>query len=152
MLKKVTLLILFIILCQSAGLIGSVFTFQALQDWYPLLNKPFFTPPSFIFGPVWIILYLLMGISLFLAWNNKKIKLNWFWTQLGLNIIWSAVFFGLQNPALGFIVIISLIFTIIKTIKVFGKHDKLASYLLYPYLAWISFATILNFSIMILNY
>lgn len=151
MLKKISFLLLFIILCEATGLIGSFFTFQSLQSWYPLLNKPFFNPPNFIFGPVWTILYLLMGISLFLVWGNKKVNLNWFWTQLGVNILWSALFFGLKSPLLGLISIVFLWYAIFRTIKVFDKFNKSASYLLYPYLAWVSFATLLNFSILILN-
>jgi len=152
MIKKTSKLLFFIIICQTAGIIGSIFTYPSLQNWYPYITKPFFTPPSFIFAPVWIILFLLMGISIYLVWENKKINLNWFWLQLGLNIMWSIIFFGLKSPALGFIVILLLWFAIFKTIKEFGKYNKLASYLLYPYLIWVSFAGILNFSIMLLNF
>ena len=152
MIKKATLLLFFIILCQAAGAIGTIFTLPALETWYPALTKPFFNPPNFIFGPVWTILFLLMGVSIFLVWENKKVNINWFWLQLGLNVLWSAIFFGLQSPFLGFITILILWYSIFMTIKEFGKYNKLASYLLYPYLIWVSFATLLNFSIMILNF
>lgn len=151
MIKKISLLLFFIILCQFAGIIGSIFTIPALESWYPALTKPFFNPPSFIFGPVWTILYLLMGVSLYMVWGNKKININWFWLQLGLNMLWSVIFFGLQSPFLGFLVILLLWYTIFRTIKEFGKYNKFASYLLFPYIIWVSFAAILNFTIMILN-
>ena len=151
MFRKLTLLLFFIILCQFAGILGSIFTIPALESWYPTLTKPFFNPPSFIFAPVWTILYLLMGISLYMAWGNKKININWFWLQLGLNILWSIIFFGLQSPFLGFFVILLLWYTIFMTIKEFRKYNKPASYLLYPYIIWVSFAALLNFAIMILN-
>ena len=151
MLKKLTLLLFFIILCQFAGLIGAIFTFPALESWYPALTKPFFNPPNIIFGPVWTLLFLLMGISIFMVWGNKKVNINWFWLQLGLNILWSVIFFGLQSPILGFLVILLLWYTIFMTIKEFGKYNKIASYLLYPYIIWVSFAGILNLSIMLLN-
>ena len=76
MIKKIILILFFIILCQAAGVIGAVFTYPALETWYPALTKPFFNPPSFIFAPVWTILYLLMGISLYMVWENKKVNIN----------------------------------------------------------------------------
>lgn len=143
--------ILAIIICEAAGLVGSLFTFNSITTWYVALNKPFFNPPSWIFAPVWTTLYLLMGASLYLVWKKKKANLNWFWTQLVLNTVWSIVFFGLRNPLLAFFVVIFLWFGIFKTIKDFGKINKTASYILYPYLAWVSFAAVLNLSIVILN-
>lgn len=144
-------LVLAVVLCEGAGVLGAVFTFAGVRDWYPLLNKPFFTPPSWVFGPVWTTLYLLMGISLFLVWGKKKLKLNWFWVQLVFNILWSGVFFGLHSPLLGLVVIFGLWVSIFQVIKVFGSVNKTASYLLYPYLLWVSFAILLNLGILILN-
>jgi translocator protein len=144
-------LIAFILLCESAGLIGSIFTFNSVNTWYPAIEKPFFTPPSFVFGPVWTTLYLLMGISLFLVWGKKKTNIKWFWTQLILNTLWSIIFFGLKNPLLAFIVIVVLWHSIYQTIVSFRKVNKTAAYLLYPYLAWVSFALLLNLSIAYLN-
>lgn len=149
--NKFVKLVLFILLCESAGVIGSFFTFQTVSIWYPTLIKPFFNPPSFIFGPVWTILYLLMGISLSLVWGKKKTNLKWFWKQLFLNVLWSIAFFGLKNPILGLLVILLLAVSIILTIKAFSRVNKTAAYLLYPYIAWVSFATILNLSIVALN-
>lgn len=149
--SKLIRLILSIALCEGAGIIGSFFTFQSVSTWYPTLIKPVFNPPAFIFGPVWTTLYLLMGVSLYLVWGKKKTKLKWFWKQLLLNVLWSVAFFGLKSPILGLLIIILLEISIILTIKSFSRVNKTATYLLYPYIAWVSFATILNLSIVILN-
>lgn len=149
--NKYLKLLFSIIVCEGAGLIGSIFTFNSVNTWYVTLNKPFFNPPPWIFAPVWTILYLLMGVSLYLVWEKKKANLNWFWAQLCLNFIWSIIFFGLKNPILAFVVIVFLWISILLTIKDFGKVNKTASYLLYPYLAWVSFAGLLNLAIVILN-
>jgi len=138
-------------LCESAGIVSSIFTFNAVATWYLTLEKPFFNPPSWIFGPVWITLYFLMGVSLFLVWGKKKSDLKWFWIQLVLNSLWSIVFFGLRSPALAFVIIILLWISIFLTIKSFMKVNKTSAYLLFPYLAWVSFATLLNLSIVVLN-
>ncbi len=139
-----------ILICQAAGILGSFFTINSVSTWYADINKPFFNPPSFVFGPVWTILYLMMGISLFLAWE-KKINLKWFFIQLVLNSLWSIIFFGLQNPLLAFIEIIFLWIAIIFTIKSFWKKARTSAYLLIPYFFWVTFASILNLSIVILN-
>ena len=144
-------LIVLILVCQGAGIIGSIFTLNSVNTWYLTLEKPFFNPPSFVFGPVWTILYLLMGVSLFLVWGKKKTDLKWFWIQLSLNTAWSIIFFGLKNPLFAFIIIILLWISILQTIRSFKKVNKTASYLLYPYLFWVSFASILNLSIVLLN-
>lgn len=149
--KDLLRLVGFIFLCQAAGLIGSIFTFNSVNTWYLTLEKPFFNPPSFVFGPVWTTLYFLMGVSLFLVWGKKKTDLKWFWIQLSLNTVWSIIFFGLKNPLFAFIIIILLWISIFQTIKSFKKVNKTASYLLYPYLFWVSFASILNLSIVLLN-
>lgn len=149
--NKFLRLLLAVVLCEGAGLVGSIFTFSSVNSWYITLNKPFFNPPAWIFGPVWTILYLMMGISLYLAWNTKKISLKWFWIQLILNSLWSILFFGLRNPPLAFLEIILLWIAILLTIKSFWKYNKMASYLLFPYLFWVSFASILNLSIVLLN-
>ena len=149
--NKALRLLSFVLLCEGAGLVGSVFTLDSLQTWYPTLVKPFFNPPGWIFGPVWTTLYLLMGISLYFVWGKKKTDLKWFWIQLMLNSIWSVAFFGFKNPIIAFIIIIFLLISIFQTIKAFAKINKASAYLLYPYLAWVSFASILNLSIVILN-
>lgn len=148
---KLPKLLLSILLCEGAGLFGSIFTLNSVTSWYPTLVKPFFNPPSWVFGPVWTILYLLMGIALYLIWGTKKKNLNWFWVQLVLNVLWSVVFFGLKSPSLGFAVIVLLWVSIFQTIGAFRKINKISAHLLWPYLAWVSFALLLNLSIIILN-
>jgi len=148
-------LLLSLALCLGAGVLGSVFTTSAIPTWYQTLNKPFFSPPNWLFAPVWTVLYVLMGISLYLVWTSKsKLKQNaltLFFIQLGLNAIWSIIFFGLQNPLFALVEIVAMWLAIFLTIKVFYKINKPASNLLIPYLVWVSFATILNLSIVILN-
>lgn len=146
-----------VFVCLAAGGIGTVFTVQSIPTWYSTLNKPVFSPPNYLFGPVWTVLYILMGISLYLVWKRGlktgKVRsaLYIFGIQLILNAIWSPIFFGLKNLLLALIVIIVMWIYILKTILVFLKIDKTAGYLLYPYLAWVSFASLLNFSVWLLN-
>ncbi len=141
----------FVLLCQTAGTIGSIFTFSAIPNWYAYLNKPFFNPPNWIFGPVWTTLYTLMGISVYLVWKKRKGIPFWFWVQLVLNALWSILFFGLQNPILAFVGVIFLWLSIFLTITSFYRIHKTAAYLLVPYLLWVTFASLLNASIALLN-
>ena len=146
-----------IALCQSAGLLGSFFTFPAISTWYATLNKPAFSPPGWLFGPVWISLYTLMGISLFLVWNTTenrppfKKALIFFFIQLIFNALWSVFFFGFRSPLAGLIEMVFLWSAIVVTIFYFIKLSRWAGMLLLPYLAWVSFAFILNFSLWVLN-
>jgi benzodiazapine receptor len=156
-LRNILKLIASIIICQFAGFIGSLFTAPAIPTWYKTLSKPSFTPPNSIFSPVWITLFVLMGISLFLVWKrnlkdrNVKIALIFFAIQLILNILWSLLFFGLKSPLLAFIEIIILWFAILLTILKFLKVSRPAGVLLLPYLLWVSFAAFLNFFLWNLN-
>lgn len=146
-------LIIALLLPQLAGFIGSLFTSPKISTWYSSIIKPSFNPPSWVFGPVWTLLFILMGIALYLVWiekDNKK-ALTFFGIQLGLNTLWSILFFGLQNPLLALIDIFVLEAFILLTIKEFYKVSKKAAYLLIPYILWVSFAIILNFAIVILN-
>ncbi len=145
-----------IILCQLAGFLGSLFTTPAIPTWYRTFHKPFFTPPNWIFSPVWISLFILMGISLFLVWQRQdhpkvKTALIFFFVQLILNILWSAAFFGLKSSVLGLMDIVLLWIAVLFTILNFFKVSKSAGVLLIPYLLWVSFATLLNFSLWTLN-
>lgn len=155
--KNIYKLLISLAVCQLVALMGSIVTFPAIGGWYRTLNKPIFNPPNWIFGPVWTILFLLMGYSLFLVWKKgiktkkNKVAILVFFCQLGLNFLWSFFFFGLHLPLLAFFEIIVLWIAISLTIVKFWKISKPAAYLLYPYLAWVSFATILNLSIVILN-
>jgi benzodiazapine receptor len=147
-----------ILICQLAGFIGSIFTAPAIPNWYAQLKKPSFTPPSWLFAPAWITLFFLMGISLYLIWNRGlergevKTALFIFTIQLILNILWSFLFFGLKSPLLGLVDIVLLWFAILVTILSFYRISPKAAFLLIPYILWVSFATLLNFSIWQLNF
>ncbi len=155
--SNITKLIISIVICQLAGVIGSFFTMDAIPVWYDTLAKPSFNPPSSVFGPVWVFLYLLMGISLFLVWKedlkNKHVKTAFmiFMIQLVFNAAWSIVFFGMRSPVGGLIVIVILWILILITTLKFLKISKTAGMLLVPYLLWVTFAAILNYSIFTLN-
>ena len=147
---KLPKLILSMGICLLAGGVGTIFTSYAIPIWYVTLNKPGFSPPNWVFGPVWTTLYILMGISLYMVWTKRKVA-NIFWIQLFLNFLWSIIFFGWHNPLLALADIVALWVAIVLTIRSFYKINKLASYLLYPYLVWVSFATVLNLMIVLLN-
>jgi len=155
--NKILKLVVSILVCQAAGLVGSLFTSPAISSWYATIQKPSFNPPNWVFAPVWTLLFLLMGVSLYLVWSKglgdkkTKIAVFIFAFQLLLNILWSILFFGLQSPLYAFIEIIILWLAILFTIISFYKISKPAAYLLLPYILWVSFASILNFSILILN-
>ena len=144
-------------LCQLAGFLGSLATIPSIPTWYAQLNKPSFSPPNWVFSPVWISLFVLMGISLFIIWEKKpknpevRKGLIFFFVQLGLNIVWSEAFFGFHSPLAGLIVIAFLWTTILLTIQKFYKVSKIAGLLLLPYILWVSFAAILNFFLWTLN-
>jgi benzodiazapine receptor len=146
-----------IIGCELVGIMGSIFTRDTIPTWYVYINKPVFSPPNWIFGPVWTTLYCLMGISFYLIWSqgwHKKAVKNagqTFLAQLALNFLWTPLFFGLKSPLLGLITIIALWILIVLTMKKFYPLSKTAFYLLIPYLLWVSFATILNGAIWWLN-
>lgn len=155
--NKILKLIAAILVCQFAGFIGSFFTAPSVTTWYASIQKPDFTPPNWIFAPVWTTLFLLMGISLYLVWERglekKEVKLaiSIFGIQFVLNIIWSLLFFGLQNPFFAFVEIILLWIAILATIVLFYRISGKAGLLMVPYILWVSFAAFLNYSIWILN-
>lgn len=154
--KKIKLLTA-ILICQGVGFLGAFFTMPSIPTWYKSLNKPSFSPPNWIFAPVWTLLFLLMAISAYLVWNKdlKKARIREalvvFVFQLLLNFFWSIYFFGLHEPYLAFLEILALWLAILLTIMKFYKISKPASYLLIPYILWVSFAAILNLSIVLLN-
>ncbi len=147
-----------IILPLLAGLIGSFFVMPVIDLWYKELAKPSFNPPDWIFGPVWTFLYILMGIALYFVWQSdtekkkKKIAITFFAIQLGLNSLWSILFFGLRRPEAALIEIFILWLAILINLILFRKIKKFAGWLLLPYIIWVSFAAVLNFSIWQLNY
>jgi translocator protein len=150
-------LIVSIIICQCAGLIGSIFTRRSISEWYAFINKPAFNPPNWVFAPVWTCLFTLMGIAAFLVWRKGiqapgvKNALYIFLLQLTLNSLWSIIFFGCRSIGGGLVVIVCLFLVILWTIKVFLNISKPAGLLLIPYVAWVGFAFILNVAFLILN-
>ena len=155
--KNILWLFFFISLCLIFGNgLGGYFTFISVETWYQTLNKPVFNPPEWVFGPVWTALYVLMGISIWLIWKKKPSKnrtlgIRIFWLQLFFNVFWTYLFFGIQRIDLGLLEIIFLIFLICINIIYFYKIDKIASYLLIPYLFWVLYASLLTYNIWILN-
>lgn len=146
-------------ICLAVGFLSSKVTQSSITTWYPTIEKPVFNPPNWIFAPVWTLLFIMMGVSAGLIWdkitNQKELVkkgLLFFTVQLALNALWSYLFFGLHNVLLASIEIVILLLVIFETYLIFKKIDKKASYLLIPYMAWVSFATILTVSILVLNW
>jgi tryptophan-rich sensory protein len=140
------------------GLMDEPFiTTEAGGIWYTNLHKPFFNPPDWVFAPVWMTLYVMMGVSSFLIWQKDleykpvRVAMTWYIIQIILNAIWTPLFFGMQSPLLGLVDVIGLLAAIIVTIVLFFKISRLAALLLVPYLAWVSFAAVLNAAIYLLN-
>ena len=144
-----------VVICQLAGIIGSIFTMEAIPTWYATLVKPSFVPPNWLFAPVWTALYLMMGVALYLVVLKKgkavDLAVKIFGVQLSLNILWSFIFFGQRNPMLAFFEIILLWLAILLTIVKFDKVSRPAALLMVPYLLWVTFAAYLNYSIWLLN-
>ncbi len=149
-------------ICQFIGNSSFIFTTSAIPTWYATLQKPWFNPPNWLFGPAWVILYTLMGISLYLIWDKglkhhgiKKsiyiFDLQIFLAQLALNALWTFLFFGLKSPMYALIEIIFLWIAIAVTIIRFYKISKTAARILVPYLLWVTFASFLNYYVWILN-
>lgn len=151
--KKIWKLIISILLSFLASAVGSLFTAGSVSTWYTTLVKPGFNPPNWVFGPVWTILYLMIGISLYLVWIKKLNKTAFiiFIIQLFLNALWSILFFGIRSPLYAFIEIILLWIAILITIIYFYRINKISAYLLIPYILWVSFAAVLNFAVFMLN-
>lgn len=147
-----------VVLCLGVGFLTGQATQLSVKTWYTTLEKPFFTPPNWLFAPVWTLLYVMMGVAAGRIWHrglqNKKVKtaLYFFGLQLLFNGLWSMVFFGLRNPILGMLVIVILLFLILKTVQNFRRVDRLAALLLYPYLLWVGYASLLNGRIVVLNF
>ncbi|HEX8550255.1 MAG TPA: TspO/MBR family protein [Abditibacteriaceae bacterium] len=143
--------------CLGAAAISSLWTSSSVDSWYRTLEKPSFNPPSWVFGPVWTVLYISMGVALYLVWKqtpldrNQQRGLAWFWMQLFFNALWSFLFFYLRSPGAALIDIILLWACIAATINFFRRTSVTAALLLVPYLAWVSFAACLNFAIWRLN-
>ncbi len=154
--KNITKLIISIVICEAIGLIGSVFTTPSIGSWYTDLQKPGFTPPNWIFAPVWTTLFLLMGISLYFLiergiGKGVRTGLVIFGAQLALNLIWSILFFGLHTILFALVEIVVLWIAILATIIWFWRIRKISAYLLIPYIVWVTVAAFLNYYIWVLN-
>ena len=156
--NKITKILILVVTCMAVGYFSGLITRSSILTWYPTLVKPSFNPPNWIFAPVWSMLYIMMGLAAGLVWDRidfEKEKttqaLTLFAIQLGLNALWSYLFFALMNPMLVGIEIVILWLIIYGTYTSFAKISKIAGYLFLPYLAWVSFATMLNASIWWLN-
>jgi tryptophan-rich sensory protein len=142
--------------CFSAAFIGSIFTNPSIPSWYADLAKPSWTPPNWVFGPVWSALYLMMALAAWLVWRQGGLAsaatpITLFMVQLGLNVAWSILFFGRHMPGVAFGEIVILWFAILATMIAFWWSSPIAGYLLLPYLIWVAFATGLNFAIWRMN-
>lgn len=145
-----------VLLCELAGVVPALLTADDVATWYPTLARPAFTPPDWVFGPVWTTLYLLMGVALYLTWRSdrgreRRVALSVFGVQLALNATWTLVFFGAHAIFGGLVVIAALLAAILATIGAFARIDRRAAALLLPYLLWVGFATVLNYEIWRLN-
>ena len=148
----------FIAVCFAAAALGGLFTGPATQPggWYEWIAKPSWTPPSWLFGPVWTLLYGAMAVAGWLVWREggwraQKVPLALFFVQLALNTLWSYLFFGLRSPGLAFAEIVALWIAILATLIAFWRVSRLAGGLFVPYLAWVTFAAALNYSVWRLN-
>jgi len=149
-------LVVFVMVCLAAGGLGAVATTPEIGGWYKTLGKPSWNPPDRVFGPVWTTLFVLMGIAAWLVWQRDGFKaaakpLSLFAVQLVLNVAWSWIFFGLHQPGWAFVEIVILWLAILATTILFFRCSKIAGWLLVPYLAWVSFASVLNFTIWRMN-
>lgn len=156
--KKIQLskLIASLVASFAAAGVGTLATTPNIPTWYAALDKPFFSPPNWVFGPVWTVLYLMIGISLYLVWTaettrSKERAYLLFTIQLMLNAAWSLTFFGAHLKWGGLLVILTLLVSIVATQRDFARISPRAAWLLYPYLAWVTFATCLNLALAILN-
>lgn len=149
-------LVVFLAICFAMAGIGGAVTTPKTPGWYATLAKPSWNPPNWVFGPVWSALYLCMAVAAWLVWRQGglpavRLPLALFGVQLLLNVLWSCIFFGLQNPGLAFGEVLLLWGAIAATTVAFWQRSRVAGLLLVPYLAWVSFASVLNFVIWRLN-
>jgi len=148
--------IVFVAICFAAAAVGAGFTNSSVKTWYPRLLKPAGTPPSWVFGPVWTALYLLMATAAWVVWQQHQVHNVWlplalFFGQLILNAVWSVIFFGLRRPGLALAEVLILLAAILLTTITFSQQSSSASWLMTPYLAWVTYATYLNFGVGRLN-
>lgn len=154
--RKWLMLAALLALVLIVAAVGSTFTTPKIPGWYAALNKPFFNPPSWIFGPVWTVLYVAMAFAAWRVWlapgsTARSAALAWFFMQLFLNALWSPVFFGLESPGIALVVILALLVALVMTVRAFFAVDRLAGWIMTPYLAWVAFASLLNGAIASMN-
>ncbi len=154
--KQTIGLVVFVALCLGAAALWSAATVPRIEGWYAALEKPSWRPPNWVFGPVWTVLYIAMAVAAWLVWRQKgwpgaRVPLTLFGVQLALNVAWSWLFFGLRSPGLGFADIILLWMAIVATLVAFWRRSAVAGLLFVPYLAWVTFAAVLNYSIWQMN-
>lgn len=161
--KNFIKLVACVVVVEGAGVVGSIFTTPNISSWYDILIKPKLAPPNWLFAPVWTVLFAFMGIALYLVWQKRKVNFSvgsskiWAWAvvlfffQLLLNVLWSIIFFGFQNPAIAFLELLALWLAILATMVLFAKISFPAASLLLPYFLWVSFAGYLNYEIWQLN-
>ena len=156
-LKEAGKIVGWVVLCQLAGVIGSVATSSSVSTWYLTLNKPWFSPPNWVFGPMWITIYTMIGIAAYLIWNKEidnpevKYAMQVFGVQLVLNTLWSFVFFGARSLFGGFLFIVVVLAAVVYNAHLFYRIDKRAGYLFGLYIAWGSFATMVAMFLWLLN-
>lgn len=154
--RQVLGLVGFLVLVFAAAALGSALTTSSLGPWYESLNKPSWNPPNWVFGPVWTVIYIMMAVAAWLVWRRdgwrqSQVPLAWFAVQLALNVAWSGLFFGLRSPGLALVDIAALWIALAITATLFWRRVPAAGVLLVPYLAWSSFAAVLNATIWRLN-
>ena len=149
-------LVVWIGVCLGAGALGAIATTTEINGWYRTIAKPAWNPPDFVFGPVWTTLYMMMGVAAWIVWKPAGFRaavlpLTLFAVQLGLNVAWSWIFFAMHQPGWACVEIVILWLAIVATTVAFFRSSKIAGWLMVPYLAWVSFASVLNFTIWQLN-
>ena len=155
--RSLVALIALLVLCLGVGIVGGAVTRTAIEDWYATLAKPVFSPPNWIFAPVWTVLYILMAVAAWRIWRTvgapeaRRNALRMFGMQLLLNLAWPFIFFGAKSPLTALIVILVLEFAILWTMLAFARLDRTAAWLMAPYAAWVAWATALNAAIVALN-
>jgi tryptophan-rich sensory protein len=155
--RSVVALIIAVLIPELVGVVGAVATQSSVTTWYPTLTKPWFTPPDAVFGPVWVTLYAVMGVASWQVWRQGarratvQMALVVYGVHLVFNAAWSIVFFGLQSIGGGLVVILFLLLAILATLRRFARVDRLAAWLLAPYLLWVAYATALNVALWWLN-
>lgn len=153
---KIVKLLISVLVPLVIGFAGGIFTSSSVNNWYTTINKPSFTPPGWLFGPAWTLLYILMGLAFYFAWlkgfgGNPSLCIGIFAVQLILNFLWSILFFGLKAPLYAFVEIVFLWVAILINVIVFFRVSRVSGYLLLPYILWVSFASALNLGVVLLN-